>query len=555
MWVIVEDSNKMNLENFGGVKLFRPRASSEVKWRIDAEDHLRSKFTSNEYAGETINLILQHQFSFFEKNLETLLPRIASQDFLSFLLFQYDESVNVNEAHKSGTLSQEESKRWGKLGPIFRRAIKYLIESVTMMLPDKSIKYPSNEVLDCMDGVWICAEELVSLYTLSDQTFMVFPNETKFSVLPYGEDLYWKLEVENECGINILDKIVIDRENRSRFIQDSSIMYNIEVHDQILSESFSKDIGARYIDLIRVINTLIDAHVEQDTTSNFPIPVLNLNNIINQISKFLNLPEHIVRFAISGFSINKTKLLGEGRKIRKPKQEYRLFRRGFIEITYKKEPHILFSKKMAQESMLQLIGGAVFQKVPREWHSKSVEGNLSTLSNSAGTWFESIVLKNLTTIGIKGIAGVKKLKYEKKNIQIPLGEIDYIGYSEREDLLVIAECKMVRGGIEAQFFRDDISQFISERKSFVNKFMPKSKWVMSNIELITNHLKFAMKPGTFNKDIKPKSIAFIIITYYPTIASCRIKDIPCVSLTELMMQYEDQGQWPYKIGMQDVGVS
>jgi hypothetical protein len=40
-----------------------------------------------------------------------------------------------------------------------------------------------------------------------------------------------------------------------------------------------------------------------------------------------------------------------------------------------------------------------------------------------------------------------------------------------------------------------------------------------------------------------------MITPYPTIASCFIEDFPCVSLAELMTQYEKAGKWPYEIGL------
>ncbi len=130
-------------------------------------------------------------------------------------------------------------------------------------------------------------------------------------------------------------------------------------------------------------------------------------------------------------------------------------------------------------------------------------------------------------------------------LEIPpdVGEIDFIGYSYTEKLLVVIECKLVRGVTEPRFFRDDISDFVTKPKSYLAKFNKKAQWVKDNVSTVCHALE---SDNCFTNKIEVSELKTAIITHYPTIAQCMIKEHPCVSITNFMLDYEKSRSWPYK---------
>lgn len=550
MWFIMDETSpdSINFEEIGGIEIFRPRASNEVKVRIEAEKNLRSEFGVGRYTDrETINQILLHQFGFYINFLEQLLPTLASLDFLTFLLAEYDTTAEIDRLYKNNQLNDNDKERWADLGPTVRRAIKYLAERVILFQPVELPDVPIEEIVEATEKIWICAEELVKHYILSDQTFMIFPDDTIFEVNPEGELDYWTLEINNHCATEIRERTRIDTMNRDKFIP--SLLFNLQSseHEKILGDAFKNTMGISYLEVLGVLRTFIDG--AQPPEDGFPIPFIHREQTIISLANHLNFPQQAVEQVINGFSISKSNLETEGREIWKPKQEYRAFRRGIFEVPDAAGTHLIFSKAMAKENAIQLVGGAVFKDIPPEWRSDEVNAALETLSNEAGKWFEQVVLENLETIGIFGIKSIKNgIGQQDKRFAIPpdVGEIDYLGYSPSENLLILCECKMVRGGFEPKYFRDEIYEFVNSKKSYFNKFQRKIDWVRQNVSDIGNALSSVR---AYEVPITPTHIATAVITLYPSIVSCFTTDFPCVTITEIMTGYEQNKSWPYTLGI------
>jgi len=173
---------------------------------------------------------------------------------------------------------------------------------------------------------------------------------------------------------------------------------------------------------------------------------------------------------LEGFSLSKEKIenMEPSRKISLPKQEYRAFRRGFFEIHYDGGKHFLFSIRMAIEALANLESGFVFKQLPFEWRNESTKQALDIISNKAGKWFENLVMQQLKKLGILGSVSLKTvIGFGKEQILIPqnIGEIDFLGYSGADDLLIIAECKMISSAVEMRQFRDDMTDFVQSRKA------------------------------------------------------------------------------------------
>lgn len=544
MRIIVEEKSGMNLRKFGGIEIFRPKVSSEIAMRYEAQKHLFSKFQSGKYTDpETINQIIQHQFSFYFEKLTKYIEIIAQKDFLHFLLFQYDKSSEIDSLYKARELNKDEERKWLKTGSIFRRTIKYLSERSTLLNGEKEHTHKTRPSLEGLDNLWICAEESVGLYLLSDQSYTIFPESTSLEILNREIGDYFMLTLAEEYDLN--EYIRVDTEFRDRFVGKpaDSILLNTFEHQLALGDAFSTTVGLNYLETIGVIYKIIEGCVPSN--EGFPVLFVHKQNVIDALVKETGASSTVIEKAISGFLITKANMETEGREVWKAKQEYRAYRRGFFEVWHPTGPHICFSKSMAIEALLQLISEVVFKKIPPEWSSAETSKAADALSNKAGNWFEEIAFQNLKTLGFIGLKSQRRVIGQGTHrIEIPpeVGEIDYIGYSSIEKMLVLIECKLVRGVSEPKFFRDDISDFITKPKSYLNKFNKKVQWIKDNQQAVCEALE-SCKDITEKVEVKQFNTA--IITHYPTIAQCLIKEHPCVSITNFMLDYEKKNAWPY----------
>lgn len=545
MWIIENDG--MYLESIGGIQIFRPRASSELDMRMASERHLRSRFVVKKYdTKEAINSILQHQFAFYSNELEKLLPVAASHHFLEFVLYQFDLATQIEQLYKDGKLSTAEDERWKQMGATLRRALKYIAERIVLLHPDEAPVAATRLLLSATEKIWICAEEMVNLYMESDQTFSIFPDHTSLEILPVGERDYFSIEIHKEFP-DIQARIRYDLSNRHRFISDESVLFDIQEQNKVIGQALKDSIGVTYQNALEIIAVIVK-HA-QPTPDGFPIPFIHKDRILDECAQKLGYSREAIEKVVAGFTISKEQMESEGREIWKPKQEYRAYRRGFFEFPHPSGLHLLFSKEMASECFAILRRGAIFGQFPVEWRSESVNRAMSMLANQTGVFFEKTVEENLKMINFFGIRSARKgIGIGDKRIVIPpdVGEIDFIGYSEAEKILLVAECKLVRDTFEPRFFRDDISSFITSKKSYINQLRRKVEWALANQSSIKEALATT---GIYKEKVEPNHLSGALITYIPTIASGFIDDFPCISLTELMLDYENTGHWPYELGI------
>lgn len=547
----------MELENFNGIRISRPRLQTELEIRYISEENLRSKFSAGEYTKkEDINSILKFQFQFYSDLLSNFLNQIASRDLLKVLLYQFDLASEIEQSYKDGLLNRNEIERWIDIGAILRRAIKYLSERVVLLNRqefDRS-RIDQNILFTLIEKSLICAEEMAKLYQLSDISFSTFPDYSKLTILPAGEADYFIFEVLKDgvyIGEQMQQRVAYDRSNRQRFVPNTANVFNLEEQNRIIGEALKKTLGINYSEAIGVIAELISSSEPEPQI--IPIPFIHRGRSISLISQVSRIDRKIIRKTIEGFSISKKQMELEGREIWKPRQEYRAFRRGFFEFPHPTGFHLIFSKKMAIEALGMLGKGVVFREFPFEWKNQDVEEALSKLSNRAGQWFEEVVKNNLDNLGFLGAKSVRRITDTQGNrITVPtdVGEIDYIGFSKRERLLIVIECKLVSDSPEPKSIRNDITEFITSKKSYLNKFRRKFTWVQTNYQSIFSAL--------FSNQAKvseyPNRIAGIMVTFFPTMASYLIDDYPCVSLTEFMLDYESINEYPYQVGLHSLEI-
>jgi hypothetical protein len=534
----------MDLESFSEVSIFRPRAVSELALRTGAEAHLRAKYRVGRYSDPAIiNEILKYQFAYYEDILAQLLPPIASRQLLHFLLFQYDQTAEIDRIYKGGKLTAREEKRWISLGAQLRRALKYLIERIVLLKPEDEPELSEDYLLSYLDRVMICAEVLVQLYVMSEQTFAIVPSGTIFEIFPPGRRLYFALNIKKRDLLRFGTRVRIDSANRDRFVPLKSPAVDVDLHDKYLGVALKDSLGVTFTEAISVLRLIIEE--AQTADDELPTLFLDQDRTASSISSGWGLPDRGVRAILNGFTISKEKMEEEGREIWRPKQEYRAFRRGFFEVSHPSGMHLAFSREMARECLMQLLSGVGFKQLPPEWRTAQVNRGLESLSNEVGKWFESIVQTNLSRNGITGVRSLKdQIGSGDRLIRIPdpVGELDFLGYSSRENLLVLVECKMTYEGTEPRYFRDAMSSYVTSRNAHATKFRRKLAWVQENANAISLALASVLP---LKQPITPARLAAAMITYYPSAATYFIDDFPCASITEFMLAYESTGKWPY----------
>jgi len=162
---------KLSQKNFAGVQIYRPRYSTQSKILIESESHLRSKFHPGVYKNsQEINQIIFHQFDYYYKKFNEIIPQLASRDLIKFILYEYDKTSEIDEIYKNRKLNQQQIAKWRELGPKLRRSAKYLCERVVLLQPEERPNCSAKLFLGLLDEIWIAAEEMVKLYIASDQT-------------------------------------------------------------------------------------------------------------------------------------------------------------------------------------------------------------------------------------------------------------------------------------------------------------------------------------------------------------------------------------------------
>lgn len=546
-----QDPTKMSSRFIGGLKLWRPRLEAELRLREEAEQALRGKFKDGVYTEvDTINPILMSHFEFYDKRLKEVIPKIGSRDLMESLFYQYDQAHNIDEKAKRGKLDDQNQEYWNSRGHYFRRAIKYLAECVAMLAPEEKPKAEESELLDLLDTALICAEELVRLAGVSDQTFMLFPESTTLTLEPPGAENYIKLKVSPLRGQNLGERSRQDAIVRDKYTKRDYPLFDWPLYSSIFDSSFKSVFGLDMQQSFRILMDMIDGKSIKmpPGPKGFNMPFVRRELVIETISKGAGIAPDCIGRLLDGFTVTRQNMIQENRQVWKPKQEYRAYRRGFFEFPHASGPHLTFSPNMAKECILVLMRDLAFQYLPKEWKDPALKEASASLSNRSGEEFERIIQKLMKARGFQLAASFKNsIGTGAARLVVPaeIGEMDCLAYSQSLQLMVLLECKLVQAGTEPTRFRDDLDQF-NNKKGFFVKIEKKLTWVRNNMAAVCQALESI--PGSI-KPVNPSSIACAIITFYPSIASDYAQSIPCVSMSEFFTEWDKKGVWPYPTGL------
>lgn len=534
-----------NREVFGGTALYRPNLQAELAVRQEAEAALRKDVKVGIYTKkDDINAILQKHFAFYDEMLKRVIPQIASLAVMDFVLVQYDISFEVNSKYeKVQVIDLSEREKWRKLGPNFRRAAKYLAECITMLAPTNPLSVEPEQVVELIDRCWICAEQMVFLSNLSTQTFALFPDETTLEIRPEGEREWFDLRLNNPGPFEAYgERLRRDTASRKDVIDELAMVYNQQRLKNVLDGPFKASCGFTITDVFQ-----FGFGLSKNTTQpgpGFDVPFVAESQILDSLQSVLGGTSEEAKRLLDGLVLRRDAMLKEGRVVWKPKQEYRAYTRPFFEFPHPTGTHFIWSRSMANECLMMLYTRLVQKNIPSEWAIGSVPKAIEEYAAAITKEFETNVIACLGTLGISAGRFKSSIGQGGAALKIPdlIGELDVLGYWEKEGLLVVGECKLVKPTHEPATFRDDIAKFTAGKENYVTQVQRKTQWVVDNAKQIAAALQSAKG---FPATVSARQVAPVLVTYYPAFASLFINDVPCVALTEFVADMRRANAWPY----------
>ncbi len=543
--------SKRFLNHYGFGQLVAP--PTEVQKRIlrEARSFVLERFAPGvRSAKPEVAEILKCLFGFYSSKLNSVLKKLASREFMEFVLYQYD--VTSQKREKLIDETTNEGSRLNSHLASTRRAIKYLAELTALRaaLPERA-PAGHQSLFQYTEQAFFLSDMLASLYMLSDQAYYLFPGQIEIELraadlIIDGDSWPVAFRVTSPQKVQPSDtifnrRLFRDRECREKHFPQDTLNYNPKKCTELLNPSFENSFGcsfSKFMEALVVINERT-----QPLPGNYPVYFFSRGKLVSELSRVLRLPQETINIILRGFTLTQAQMKEEERVIFRPNQNFRAFRRGYFEFPHASGVHLVWSKSMAAESFLHLHSGLCFKKLPEEWLTETTRFAIEALSNEAGSWFERETIAKFESLGIRG-SGRQDLilGMQGKHVLIPpeVGQLDFLGTSGHDNAIVVAECKMVEGRLEPRFFRDDISTFITARDSYSTRFLKKINWIAEKRQNLADALGLS---GT-----APKILA-VLITLYPNYAAFRIPDFPCVSLVEFMEDYTAKGSWPYATGI------
>lgn len=522
----------MNLVQFGPQRILRPRHSTAIEFHNRARAALFRHFRPGTYCGrDEVNPIIRKHFEFYDQRLRIIAPKLASRGCAELLLSQYDEAEEI--LHGNGIASDQQKEAWARIEPAFKRGIKYLTELFCIVGNPgeaKAVRWNVRGADRLVEEALICAEMLADLSEMSNRAYHILPDDFELTLNPPGSGYVFDTAVRGKhSGFDqrFGQRIEFDRRERGNYM-GATPQFDIHTdsHRPFLDPAFEAEFGMSYGQFIQGLMAVIDGAMP--VAHGFPTLFIRRSDLVKKLCE-PGWPREAVELMLRGFTVTPNMLLEEGRVIWNAKQESRAYRRGFFRFPHPTGGHLAFSRSMAREALIHLVVGGCYQKLPAEWNRGPMAAGLSRLSNAAGRWFERLVGENLQKAGFAGGQARDFLGGGKARLPIPkeVGDLDYIGWHPGRGTVLLIEAKMTNTGIEAQYWRDDLDQFVRRRDSHAAQFRRKISWTLGNREAILNALG-----APVDSDFE-----FRLVTLYPCIAAEFIEDFKCLSLAELMAEF------------------
>ena len=526
-----------SIESFGGVELLRPSRQVEDEVRRHIKDAVFGEFKPGYYEDvQKINEIIKFVFKLHHALIDEQLRRLNRFQLSLFLLDQYECYARARSAYEAGGMSEQEQESWRSYASHSRRGFKIVLELLCRQSRDP-------DLISASEGGWeypiatliIAAEELVHLYIRSDQ--YVCMDRLDLILIPSADPYLCILQ---DASLRIDHRQ--DQSDTARHLSRPPFEQDVRTHDAIAGAAFVSTLGITYLEVIRgLLGIARSDEVDRPAPG---VGVVRLRVAVEYLIDAYGLNVAQARRIIDGFSLTASNL--RDREAFKPKQEHRARRRAFFTMRCSQDNDVLvFSMAMVEECLELLAIDLSYRQVAQEWGSAEVFAALDRLHHAAGRWFEAEVKRNLEEVGIQSICSVKRLSIAERAVMVlpaDVGEIDIIGYSRKERLLVVVEAKQVQRSTEPKMYKQDMDKFVLGKKNYAEKFMRKYEWALANYDAIRAHLE--RKLGI---EIDVAQVGYAMITHHPLVIADQMRDFSCVNIGQFRRAYQENGRWTFSL--------
>jgi hypothetical protein len=540
-----------NYWTIGNQELYIPNPSSRSTLRVEIEEHLRSVYQPGIYTGNEANEISKHLFNFYHSELKKTITLIDDPFFIYFTLFNFDKATKINYQFKNNKLSKSDSLEWKTRGPLYRRTLSYLLDEMVsnFNFPTKSEQSFMQSMIE-FDRIFLLVEKSINYSIVSNEIYYL--NESyKVKINSSGSELFIEsLDTKESLLFKKLHEYyykqtALDATLKSKYLEGRAYEDDWVKHGEFLNEAFKNTLEISYSELMFVLTSIILNTKEIEDEKD--IPLVKKNDLIHNIAEQIKRPEKKIQDILDGLILKKSHFVQNKRTFQKYKQLYRVGKRPFIEIEKPDGKYLTWSNEMLKERLNFLDNDFIFKTLPTEWVNGKTLLSVDRISNDAGRWFENQVKQNFLKRGIVGDKIKDKILPGKKSLNCGLvGGFDFIGYSQKDNLIILVECKFINPGFEPRSYYDDIDSFTNSRNGFVKKLDKKVEWLLSNFNEVKREIEIRYCITIPQTCI---NIGTAFMTYVNTFAFAFIQKYPCVSLTEFFHNYDKKKKWYLKKGI------
>jgi hypothetical protein len=527
--------------------IFIPNPVFRIKIREDLEKVLRKAFSNGVYTDkEKIVEILNFIYKFHYDQICNIIRGIDTKNIVSYLLFQYQliEDNNLLKTNKD-------------IDPIiFKETILYLLD----LIAEKKACETSNTFYfyenEFFNRLWIHAENCIEYSNVSNLSHKICKKTSQIEILPEKSDYFLIHNLLNDFNKNFKEfqeNVQSNIELREKYLNGKHLQ------DEILSlvkddknTGFKQEFGLTYLEFEFIILDAIKNCQKINTPQQ--IPCMS-DTHINEISKHFNVSVENVEKLLSGITLGEEQFVNRKREIWDYVQQERSRKRPLIKINYDGKNWFLFSPKMLGNRICSISEDLVLSpqnRLPKEWNTNIINKRFSQINTKLGNWFEHKTIELLNTVCITGFKPSNKLRldtYNSVRIDLNTGPPDFMGYSEKCNAVIVLECKLLDCVFEPKGIHGELSKFIYDKNSYVEKFCKKINWIIANWGNVKKAIEFQCRI-TIPKDCN--IINYCFVTYYPTTIRYFYKEIPSPTLFELIELYNNHHEWPYKSGNKSI---
>jgi hypothetical protein len=487
------------------------KAVSELQSIIDgAEPIARKILEPGVYTDPKImNPAFLALLGYFEKHFRRRARKVPVNLLISMFMKNYEDAFG--EYQRTGVLPTSLPDNFGSPATV-QKALLFGIERALLLnkpwpiswivyqwrkLKEKcSLVDDSHTAID-YKAAEFCVTEMVEEAESSDQIHGIYKDHTTLTMRPPRRDdepreayKYLKTELDPQLKEDMKDYGDAKEENRKKKIlfNGKDLPSEYETRKSALNQIFKEKIGADF-DEVRTI--LLAFNHERPF-------ILREHQVIEQISKQFGFTEEVVRRVIDGLLLSKKKLRGDTPVWKLTRQKNRITRRPILKMRlWDGYNYLGWSPVILREMLNHFSELMIYGELPDEWLTdKAVRDAAEKLSQDVSTWFENEFIRLMSERGFIGreIRKDKVIGRGDAQIKYTKGQIDFLGFNSELQLLLVAECKLVKWSADAGDENGDYREFIRDHersnvKTHFDKLLSKYDWMCENVANVLPALK------------------------------------------------------------------